>query len=50
MANEPEEKEYYQPDIYDALGAILVIGAAWYFDLISYFEAAVNWLFALFGW
>lgn len=46
-----EEEEYYQPTIYDLLGGVLVVSAAWYFDLKSYFEVAVNWLVAVtLGW
>lgn len=51
MKDEPEEKKYYQPTIYDAIAGVILLFLFWYFDVVSYFESAVNWLFAVtLGW
>lgn len=46
MTDQPEEQETkgYTPDIYDLLGAITVIGLAWYFDLWEKAGLLAHWI------
>lgn len=48
---EEEQPKYWQPDIHDAVGAVVVLILAWYFEFYRHVSAFVNWATAaLFGW
>lgn len=43
MENPQEEKkEYYQPTIWDGIGAVIVLSLAWYFDAETYVSSITD--------